>query len=746
MVGQRLAGRELDARPDRIDFRDRIYRPPLVSLPDSFPFAHEVEAFLDIYLDHKMVRDQENEGACTGFGLAVVIDYIFWERMVRKRLQRSDPLHMARSGPAPAGSEDDGDDSDYPERVSAFMLYDVAKLYDEWDGEDYSGSSCRGALKGWHKHGVCQESMWRQSAGSSRPPDPEWRINAAKRPLGAYYRVDARSISDLQAAIFEVRAIYCSARVHEGWVNDNLLRDDPDCRFAGQPLPRIELHAGMTGGHAFAMVGYNRDGFIVQNSWGEGWGHRGFALLTYEDWIRNGNDAWVAALAAPMRVRTGMVSHNRTDMPLAMTPTISGRSAEGGNKVEVWSEEKAYDHAIVLGNEGMLIRRRVDAVNAQANLLQVALEGPLEAARKGCRKLVIYAHGGLDSERAAIERVMRMGPWFSANGIYPLFLVWRTSLLESISYIGQDKVARFLQEREKLQARGIGDLMRNAVRKLENAFDKAFEAAAEKTIGKPVWLQMKQNAAAASDGQGGVRQFVNVLKRLRQELGQELGDDHAMEYHLVGHSAGAILLGHMLDDFAAEAPIESATLFAPACTTEFALRYYGRAAEKGALRKGGVHIDVLSDGMERDDSVGPYGKSLLYLVSRALESRRKMPLLGLAYCHADGNSELKHALSAANDKSTRLKDAKEAIGLYFAEDQIKFVRDWHDIARTYGMTVDIHSEREVLVKKKGPVTDRITMANTHGSFDNNIEVMNRTIARILGTEDPPTPIDDLAGF
>ena len=35
------------------------------------------------------------------------------------------------------------------------MFYELAKLYDEWPGQDYEGSSCRGALKGWHKHGVC---------------------------------------------------------------------------------------------------------------------------------------------------------------------------------------------------------------------------------------------------------------------------------------------------------------------------------------------------------------------------------------------------------------------------------------------------------------------------------------------------------------------------------------------------------------------------------------------------------------
>ena len=40
----------------------------------------------------------------------------------------------------------------------------MARRYDEWPGEDYTGSSARGAMKGWHKHGVCAEAEWRYEA------------------------------------------------------------------------------------------------------------------------------------------------------------------------------------------------------------------------------------------------------------------------------------------------------------------------------------------------------------------------------------------------------------------------------------------------------------------------------------------------------------------------------------------------------------------------------------------------------
>lgn len=57
--------RVLNVRPDAPDLRDRYYEPTLNTL------ARE--------LDHSnpaMVLDQEHEGACTGFGLAAMINLL----------------------------------------------------------------------------------------------------------------------------------------------------------------------------------------------------------------------------------------------------------------------------------------------------------------------------------------------------------------------------------------------------------------------------------------------------------------------------------------------------------------------------------------------------------------------------------------------------------------------------------------------------------------------------------------------
>jgi hypothetical protein len=124
-VQKKPVKRILNTRRDTLDFRDQMYIPTLVEVPSHVP----VEQFLSYDVP---VLDQGTEGACTGFGLATVANYL-----LRRRLVVPDKIS-----------------------VSPRMLYELARRYDEWPGEDYSGSSARGAMKGWNKHGVCSESDW----------------------------------------------------------------------------------------------------------------------------------------------------------------------------------------------------------------------------------------------------------------------------------------------------------------------------------------------------------------------------------------------------------------------------------------------------------------------------------------------------------------------------------------------------------------------------------------------------------
>src|SRR6478609_5895322 len=69
------------ARPDTIDFRDITYVPTLVKVPPSTSLDEYRKIGVPIW-------DQGQEGACTGFALATVANYLL--RTLKERADKED--------------------------------------------------------------------------------------------------------------------------------------------------------------------------------------------------------------------------------------------------------------------------------------------------------------------------------------------------------------------------------------------------------------------------------------------------------------------------------------------------------------------------------------------------------------------------------------------------------------------------------------------------------------------------------
>ena len=359
---ERLDGFLLNAVEDAPDFRDFSYQPALLQLKDACEPPPE-----------RVVLDQGREGACTGFGLAAVINLLLKRR----------------------GSE---------RRVSPRMLYEMAKKYDEWKGEDYSGSSCRGAIRGWHSMGACSEEL-----APYRASEENWALNidqakdARATTPGAYYRLGKR-LSDYHAALNEAGALYASAQVHDGWQGRSIRRG------------RIPLRSGSMGGHAFAIVGYNGEGFWVQNSWGESWGDGGVALWTYEDWLENVRDAWVVRLA----ISTPQIWH-------LTSPATDRQGLEEGLVKRSPKRAEIVGHFVHIDDGDFDKRGRY-----WADLTTVRQTAELVASSEKYDHLLLYAHGGLNSIKASARRIVAMKEVFKSNRIYPFHFMYDTGLLEEI--------------------------------------------------------------------------------------------------------------------------------------------------------------------------------------------------------------------------------------------------------------------------------------------------------------------------
>ena len=434
----------------------------------------------------------------------------------------------------------------------------------------------------------------------------------------------------------------------------------------------------MIGGHAFAIVGYDDRGFWVQNSWGSRWGAKGFCHLGYDDWLQNGYDCWVARLGVPV-----------LSLPQEGT-LVHGRASEFGFIPDVSVVlETIRPHFVNLGNDGRFSRSGVYSSD-ETEVDEVVLAGFNQAAKTwaGPRRLAVYCHGGLNNEKASASLIASMLPFFLGNEIYPLHFMWETGFLDSVKGIIADAFRRG-------RFQGWADDMKE---RFYDLLDEGVELGA-RPLGKPVWSQMKDNAARASaETDGGARYTAERIE----------ATGNKGELHLIGHSAGCIFIAHLLPVLVTlGVPIKSLTLLAPACTLDLfeanIIKHLGKEVERFALFN-------LTDGVERDDSVGSvYHKSLLYLVSESFEQRHRAPLLGME-AFLNPPKKVIEAISEADRK--QVARLKRALGAAKAD-------NGKTVIRTQNL----------------PATIKLDSKSTsHGGFDNDEETLNSMLRIITGKQ------------
>lgn len=625
--------RTFDTLPDPADFRDVLFVPTLAEVPIRMPREDYIAWGVP-------VLDQGVEGACTGFGLATVAHYL-----LRRRRVVADSVE-----------------------VSPRMFYEMAKRYDEWEGQDYIGSSARGAMKGWHKHGVCSREIWPYAPASTDLDFTDVRArDACARPLGAYFRVNHQDIVAMHTALAEVGILYASAIVHAGW-------NKPNDEGWIQPSKTI------LGGHAFAIVGYQEEGFWIQNSWGPDWGLGGLALVGYDDWLEHGMDVWVARLGAPIK----LITANATAIALAAEASKSQSSL---TLVEV------RPHIVSVGNEG-LPRPTGPYGTSAADIKRIFSEFPAATANWATPRLLLYAHGGLVAEKGAVQRVADYRPALLKAEVYPLAFIWKTDFWTTLTNILQDAVRRRRPE-------GIIEEAKNF---LLDRLDDGLEPLARQLTGKLQWDEMKENALRATSDPKGAASLVadEILALLRSS--------NPPEIHVAGHSAGSIFMAPLVELLASKGKISSGplkgrtglgariatcTLWAPACTVELFRQYYLPAIQSGAIQNFALY--TLTEDAEQDDTCASlYHKSLLYLVSNAFEAKPRIPLL---------------------------RDGVPLLGME------KFIREDPVLTQLFKSK----SSQWVLSPNDAPETSaNASRASHHGDFDDDKATLRSTLARILG--------------
>lgn len=599
---------ELGARADAVDFRDGMYQQNLNDLPAALP----PERFLKVGCP---VLDQGLAMACTGYALATVANFL-----LRSRAHKS---------------------GDKIETVSPEMLYAMARRYDEYPGTNHQGSSIRGAVKGWHRHGVCRQEVWDNEEfegvryGSLGVLTSARAEDAATRPLGAYFRVPVTDLPCVHSALAEVGVMIAVLQTHDGWFDllpedepgqppNNLLATlremaadlDPVAPIGpqGAELRHVDSKLGIIpypapdslklGLHAVAVIGYDIDGVWIQNSLGPRWGRNGIARICWDDWLENAQDAWVLRLGAPVRVGQAKGEGR----------VVTGSSGGGG----AIDYAEMRPHIIPIGVDGRFQEFGPYATAAAdvASILRDEFRMQTETWKR--RRLLFIVSSGINQTDATIKTIAGLRDEFMRQEIYPILLLWNGGFA--------DRIAEILQK--GWQSRQSPQGSNNSPAEDMARLDSSLEALCRRMGGWVEWEHVK-NMAERSVQPGGA--IAITIAQLGRAFNDASADDWPFDVHFVGESSAAWLIGQAVAKLTIAKSngglgrsVATTTLCGPACTMEFFKQTMLPALKSGALKH--MSIVTLNDLVEQVDGFGGiYHGSLLWLIANALEETPRIP-------------------------------------------------------------------------------------------------------------------------
>jgi len=150
-----------------------------------------------------------------------------------------------------------------PEIYSQWFIYNNRQ---ENKGEGMFGYDVMNIL---HDFGDCKDETYSPSLIETKDSIPQKAYKEAKKYCtNKFYRVT--TVKGAKVACFINGCCYISFPLKsygkEFWKADLNTKEDV-----------------ADGGHAVTMCGYNKDGFIIRNSWGSSWGDRGYCVYPFDD-------------------------------------------------------------------------------------------------------------------------------------------------------------------------------------------------------------------------------------------------------------------------------------------------------------------------------------------------------------------------------------------------------------------------------------------------------------------------------
>lgn len=630
LMGQRNENQHrslvLNVVPDRFDSRDRQYDAGLtllksaVPIPDflwpvgklcsdcvdkrqcrrlqATPYQQNSVPILEELKRKSLIRNQGEEGSCTGHALASIIDIL----KLRSRFGRPSGCYLGLL------TEREEFDKWKESRVSSRMLYELARNLEYAPESQLGGSSLRNVLKAFYHNGACEERLSPYTSG-----DLSWTLsverakNARSTTLGSYYRL-SENLLDWQAALNETGAILASAIIHDGW--EKLELPNSGNPFGPNLISYNPEQCELRGGHAFAVVGYNDIGFYVMNSWGDAWGRvieknytihegvPGIAVWRYQDWQQHVLDGWVFRLSHPATQsigRSGGWGRNRHQ--------LSGQNKSSEPRLSI------NGHYLNLGSGGLIRRGKYPCDAETFSHTAGWLNGDSSATsiKPGDKyqSIVLCFMSGTFNLQKQAEEVEALVQVFKQNGHYPVFVCWTYAEVKHLE--------------------NIIDANRNTLVEHHGKEDRALQLRLDRELSEFGWLfrtrmQRKINEIIDIKVKAESPAFIAVKPLLTWAV------KNSKKIHLLAHSDGSLLLTRYLEEAKKKCThdykvlknnVTSYQLLAPTLNA-VELKTIGDCRKRGCK----VNLVTLSRDDELADRVGGYRATYPQLLQNIFTSPR----------------------------------------------------------------------------------------------------------------------------
>ena len=143
--------------------------------------------------------------------------------------------------------------------------------------------------------GCCEASLYPYVSGKFTAPTPEQSQNALKYKTGAYHRIG--TLPDFLSCLAEPTPwpVLVGFVVYESFMTEQVA----DTGIMAIPDPDEQQQ----GGHEVLCLGYNLPNHmaLIQNSWGDGWGQKGYFWMPFEVIASPNTDLWMVHTGGPWK-------------------------------------------------------------------------------------------------------------------------------------------------------------------------------------------------------------------------------------------------------------------------------------------------------------------------------------------------------------------------------------------------------------------------------------------------------------